>query len=158
MVKEIALALEDLGSLTKQVWITADIPDPPPPVLTLVELVDRKKVGDIIAVREPGVGIGRKETHEYLWLTVRGKWSDIHALTKPWAENGVKYEKRRFCIPLDRLKEVYPDFDKNRALDLSDFYQPFNPTDKETGLFLFKNNKVFDIKGLVYDKEKGKYL
>lgn len=158
VVREIALALQDLAGLEKQVWITVDIPDPPPPVLTLVPLVERKRIGDILSCRVPREGVGLKERSEYIWLRVRGKWTDLAELKSSLNENGTKYEKRRYCIPLERLEQIDPSFDTGRALDLSDDYQPFLPIDKETGLFLFQKNKVYDIKGLVYDKLLGTYL
>lgn len=68
------------------------------------------------------------------------------------------YDKRRYCIPLERLKEVVPSFDIEKALDKSLVYQPFRPVDEETGLYLETDTPPLDVHGLLFDKVTGEYL
>lgn len=119
---------------------------------------ERKLTGDIIAVRPPNMGIGLMEGHRYLWLRL-DSWEEEQTgqLTMSVQEGDVAYEKRRYQIPLERLKAIVPAFDVDRALDPTDPYQPFLSVDLETGLFLSAAPPL-DIHGLVLDVVTGEYL
>ncbi len=101
--------------------------------------------------------IGFREMYTRIWLRVTG-WdiSDYGKLTDLWDE-GVDREKRRYCVPLERLQAIKPDLDVNRCLNLSDFYQPFLAVDEETG-FILAESPPIEISGLVLDKATGDYL
>lgn len=114
---------------------------------------ERKQVGDIIDVRKVSSVVGLQEMHKYLWLRVSGLEESDFSLNV-----GIEgFDKRRYCIPLERLQTIAPDFNIEDALDTSTIYQPFILTDKETGLFM-ANGPVFDVHGLVFDKVTGEYL
>lgn len=123
---------------------------------------ERAVEGDIITIRHPLNGIGLSEMARFLWMRVEGE--DIgnmirfkHELREPLKENGSyedgepTFDKRRFCIPLRRLKNVFPPLDIDRVRDLNDTYQPFLNVDEDTGLYLARHSP-FPIIGLVYDK------
>lgn len=128
---------------------------------------ERKIVGDIIAIRKPSAGIGMAEMKRFLWLRVEGlEENEFGTLTMLESEEGgpgedlTSYDKRRYCIPLERLKALYPDFDINRALDSDDIYQPFLPVD-EDGPALYLTSSVvapLSVEGLVFDKRTRTYL
>lgn len=121
-------------------------------------LHERAKEGDIIAIRKPHNCIGTKEQTNYLWLRIEGlEELELELLNEENYEGNVRFEKRRYCIPLHRLKEVYPAFDITRARDMLDKYQPFMIIDEETGRYLTPV-KPFNIHGLIFDKTKGEYL
>ena len=89
---------------------------------------ERACAGDIIGVRKPfGHGeVGRAERSAYLWvrLEAQAQIGDMN-LTQLNVENGTVYEKRRYCIPFQRLKQVSPWLDVVRVKDKADPYQPF---------------------------------
>jgi len=87
----------------------------------------------------------------------------------------VIHEKRRYCIPLDRLKVVAPWLDLARVRDVSQRYQPFIPIDPEWpfhrfgteardqhGFQRFPANVVarppLNVHGLVFDKATMRYI
>jgi len=118
----------------------------------VVDTDKRKFVGDIVAVRQPDIGAGLRELKRYLWLRVEGleesDWGLLEAETD--------FEKRRFCIHLERLKQFNSNFDPQKAADPDIIYQPFLPVDDD-GLFVFDSNPI-NVLGLIYDKEFGIYL
>lgn len=124
---------------------------------------ERKKVGDIVALRNPGEFMGVQEGKRYLWLRIEGLEENEFALlaqqifepTDP--ESGDPFDKRRYCIPLDRLEVVYPTLDQGRALDPTDFYQPLILVDSEDLIFI-DADPPFQVSGLVFDKATGEYL
>jgi hypothetical protein len=129
---------------------------------TLASGHERATVGDIIDVRRPLGRIGTKECDQFLWikLTCFGDIDELWQLSQPHTEQdpeGPTFEKRRFCIPLDRLKQVYPSLDIARVRDTADKYQPFLGYDEE-GAFLIFNHSPLQIEGLVFDKTTGKFL
>lgn len=141
-VMEIALAVEDCASHTGR-------------------LRERKRAGDIVAVRQPHYAIGAKERAAYVWLRLEGleenemaRLADVLVET----EDGPVFDKRRYCVPLDRLAEVLPGFDVGRARDTADTYQPFYNLDEETGTWLALQVPPLDVHGLVFDKLTGEYL
>ena len=93
---------------------------------------ERTQEGDIISVRKLGrPAMGFKEIHDYLWLYVQGleenKWTALaRELYDPVSEEeeGVPphFDKRRFCVPLARLKRVVPSLDLARVRDRADIY------------------------------------
>ena len=131
---------------------------------------ERSLEGDIIAVRKPLEYIGDKETKTFVWLLVEGleenEMSRLdEVLYEPFSidgtfsdENKVKYDKRRFCIPLERLKQVFPDFDIAKARDKNVIYQPFLPVDEDNLSRLPLKVKPLSVHGLVFDKVFGKYI
>ena len=124
---------------------------------------ERKKVGDIIATRPPSSFIGSKEAKDHLWLRIDGFEENEFAVFRQAVfepddpESGSRFDKRRYCIPLERLQIVYPAFNQARALDLDDFYQPFLLIDSED-YEIISADPAFDISGLVFDKVIGDYL
>jgi len=124
---------------------------------------ERKKEGDIMAVRLVGewIGVGTKEISQRLWLRVEGleHYESMHLidLNHDPDPDGEIFEKRRYCIPLDRLKEVYPALDIARVRDTADAYQPFLTLDGDNYTFLTEENPL-EVSGLVLDKYTGEYL
>jgi len=118
---------------------------------------ERGLSGDIITVREPTNGVGLREMGHLLYLRIDGLDDyDMQALMEPLYEGETWYDKRRYCIPFERLNELHPlDFD--RLYDVSDVYQPFLHVDSETGLYLFDAH-VFNVDGLVFDKMTQTYI
>ncbi len=89
---------------------------------------ERAKAGDVVAMRKPfGHGeVGTGERSLYLWLRLRAnRQLDELNLTQTLEEAGTRYEKRRYCIPFDRLAKVAPWLDVGRVEDPADPYQPF---------------------------------
>ena len=121
----------------------------------VVDTDKRKFVGDIIAIRKPTNGAGLRELKRYLWLrSEQIEENDWAVLVQ-----STQYEKRRFCIPLERLKNFVTDFDVEKAMNREIIYQPFMPVDKQTGLWLYKDScNTIDALGLIYDKKYGIYI
>jgi len=100
------------------------------------------KEGDIVTVRKPLSYIGRNENNRHLWLLVDGRDSSFmdslnRNLTEPLdpadATTEVQiFEKRRYCIPLDRLKVLALFIDLNRLRDRDDQYQPMIPLEQRS--------------------------
>lgn len=118
---------------------------------------ERAVEGDIIAVRPPNAGVGMLEMHRHLWLRLAG-WEEgeIATLTEGAREGEVRHEKRRYRIPLARLKQIKPDFDEAKARSTAEVYQPFLTVDEDTGLFT-ATTPPLDIHGLVLDTATGRY-
>lgn len=124
---------------------------------------ERKKVGDIVAIRKPGSYCGSQETKLYMWIRIEGPEENefayfgrqVYEPTDPLT--GVIFDKRRYCIPLDRLQIVYPALNQARALDPLDFYQPFITVDSEDFSFVAAD-PPYQVSGLVFDKVIGDYL
>lgn len=122
---------------------------------------ERKKVGDIIALRRPGVGIGRLEGQTLLWLRLTGlEDSEMRKLKSQLVVAGVaqRFDKRRYCIPLHRIAQRIPSFDVARALNLSEWYQPFLMADEDPPYQFLTTTPAFRVEGLVFDKVRGEYL
>jgi hypothetical protein len=114
-----------------------------------------------VAVRKPNVGIGAKETKSYLWLRVEGlEEGEFPKLVNYIMDStsNIIYDKRRYCIPLEKLKENYPDFDIDLALDQDTIYQPFLLLDDDYTFILENDVQPFQVSGLIYDKITGDYL
>ncbi len=124
---------------------------------------ERKKIGDIVAIRKPGTHCGSQETKRYLWLRIEGLEENVFAVftqqvfepTDP--ETGLAFDKRRYCIPLGRLQTLYPALNQVRARDPLDFYQPFVTVDSEDFSFVAAD-PPYQVAGLVFDKATGDYL
>jgi len=117
--------------------------------------------GDIVAVRNPGTGVGRKEVEEFLWLRIEGlEDSEFDRLTQTVETTAGEFDKRRFCIPLEKLEELDPEFDIDLALEDDRIYQPFLLVDYETDYsFILEDGHLpFEVNGLIYDKVTGEYL
>ena len=123
---------------------------------------ERALMGDIIDVRKPDTGVGRKEVEEYLWLRVEGlEESEFYKLTESVVTSaGIEYDKRRYTIPLEKLEELDPEFDINLALDDDRIYQPFLLVDYESDYtFVLEDGHLpFQTSGLIFDKETQEYL
>lgn len=118
-------------------------------------LKERKTVGDIIAIRKPGIGIGLKEMSGYLWLRIEGlEENDMARLIDPIEG----FDKRRYCIPFDRLKAIIPSLDINRAKDLNDKYQPFLSVDHDPPYRFIGTTRPLNIHGLIFDKQTGRFI
>jgi len=118
--------------------------------------------GDIVAVRDPNIGVGRKEVEEFLWLRVEGlESSEFDRLTDNiQSSTGENYDKRRYTIPLEKFEELDTEFDINLALDDDRIYQPFLLVDYDTDYtFVLEDGHLpFQVSGLIYDKVTGEYL
>ena len=114
---------------------------------------ERKLAGDIVAIRRPAQAIGIKEAKTYLWLRVQGLEENNMARLTDSIEG---FDKRRYCIPLERLKEIVPTFDITKALDPNVTYQPFLILDEEDYRFL-GSEQPFEIEDILFDKQTGKY-
>ena len=115
---------------------------------------ERVVEGDIVAARFAGSmdGIGVNERTRHLWLRVEG-WEEHEC----WLTEGVEgYEKRRYQVPLARLKTVCPDLDLAAARDTTAVHQPWLVTDEDTGLFL-TIAATLNVQGLVFDTVTGEY-
>lgn len=138
---------------------------------------ERCCVGDIIAVRRPHNIIGTKEAYNMIWLRVDGlemgeysafKYPElgydydfkIDHLPKVGTDPSNRFDKKRYCVPLRRLKKVIPSFNINRAKDLEDLYQPFITMDFSTSNYWYylAPETPLSVYGLVYDKTIGDYL
>ncbi len=121
---------------------------------------ERKLVGDIISVHSPSLGLGLLEVREYLWLRVEDLEENEFAIIKqPMFQNENIFDKRRYCIPLERLQKVYPVLDVSRALDTNIIYQPFLPVDEDNFMFLEGQLEApFSAHGLIFDKAIGDYI
>lgn len=114
---------------------------------------ERKCVGDIIAVRKPGLGIGSAEMSRYLWMWLEGLDDDaMSALDSMMIIADVIYDKRRYVIPFERIAAIVPSFNVSRALDLLDKYQPFRGVDEEPPFRFVRDSRPFNVHGLVFDK------
>ena len=69
-----------------------------------------------------------------------------------------RYDKRRYCIPFERLKKVYPTFDIAKAKDPTLVYQPFVLIQGDPPYDFLQKHRSFDVHGLVFDKVEGRYL
>ena len=127
---------------------------------------ERKQIGDILTVRPVRGVVGDAERKRFLWLHVRSSNDSefVHALQQPMftgtieTEDRVQYEKRRYYIPLAKLKEAMPSFDVSRALDVTDPYQPFLGTDEDLPWRTLYQPVALGIEGLVYDKQLGRLV
>jgi hypothetical protein len=126
--------------------------------------------GDIMAARAPDIGIGLKEAKRYLWLLIDGlELFEFGALSaavyEPFDPTGAydphsaytKFDRARYCVPLERLQTVFPSLDLNRARDEADAYQPFYTIDTDNNLWLTDLTPL-PIEGLVFDKVNGVYI
>lgn len=118
---------------------------------------ERAKEGDIIAVRLPGTRIGAKEGKLFLWLRLDNVGFEEYQLVQLVEEDGIQYDKRRYCIPFSRLEQLDSNFSPSRTRDQDDMYQPYLTVDEETYEFLTVG-EVFQVQGLVYDKVTQSYL
>jgi len=121
---------------------------------------ERIQEGDIGVVLNPNEGVAGIERAHYLWLRVQGRDdNDMDRLqdnNQPDIDGNVFWDKRRYCIPFKRLKEVYPPLDISSVKDPVDMYQPFLGIDNDNGLFLITRPPL-TVFGLVFDKETRRY-
>lgn len=128
-------------------------------------LKERKCVGDIIAIRKPAGAVGRLEQSGYLWLRIEGlEENDMARLTEPMTDTGnvdtatVIYDKRRYCIPFERLQAIVPSFNVSRALNAADKYQPFIGVDEEPPYRFVREQRPLNVHGLIFDKQTRKFI
>lgn len=123
---------------------------------------ERKMAGDIISCYKPGVGTGRKVVSTYLILRVEGfERSQFDRICQPMEESAPDFffDKRRYCIPFERLKIYMPRLDLDRVRDPDDIYQPFVPLDEDTLLYIEgAEHPPISVVGLVFDKKTGMFL
>lgn len=81
--------------------------------------------GDIICIRDPKGGIGKKEGVDFLWLLMDE--ADIPE------GSTIKLDPDRLGIELDDLKAACPDLDLEKCRCPQTWYQPFFDTDPKTG-------------------------
>ena len=122
---------------------------------------ERSLVGDIIGIRNPNIGVGRKEVENYMWLRIEGlEKMEFYRLTDSIITSAGKYDKRRYCIPLEKIKEISPEFDIDLALEEDKIYQPFLLVDYDEGYyFVLEDGQLpLQVSGLVFDKETQEYI
>jgi len=123
---------------------------------------ERSLVGDIIGIRKPNIGVGRKEVENYMWLRIEGlEEMEFSRLTDSIITSaGERYDKRRYCIPLEKIKEIDPEFDIDLALEEDRIYQPFLLVDYDEGYyFVLEDGQLpLQVSGLVFDKETQEYI
>ena len=110
----------------------------------------QSKAGDIICVRKALGTVGSGEMHRWIWITVDvADPAIIPGLDEP--EEG-DTKKRRFKIPLARLKALNASMNMARVNDPLTIEQPFmNVTD--TRRMISKGD--VPITGLIFDKQVG---
>ncbi len=91
---------------------------------------ERLREGDIRAVAwahpQMHVGTGQAQRCEVLWLYLETFGEiELDRLVGGNEEQGVTYDKRRYCIPLPRLRALAPTLNLARVRDPTDCYQPF---------------------------------
>ncbi len=123
---------------------------------------ERVKEGDIVYVRRVTelVGISPVAARTQLWLLFSGLNNDsMWLLGDSIRTNDVRYDKRRYSIPLDRLPNS-PSLARIR--DPADAYQPFLSIDEDnlTGghIPFLTYSAPIDVHGLVYDKQTTRFL
>jgi len=139
----------------------------------------RIQEGDIVAVRmadnHASRGIGLKEDKLYLWIRIEG-WDlndfsrltaktkeppdDFDQLEPPGGTEPTPYDKRRYCIPLERLKIVMPSLDMEKARDLGVAHQPGLPFDTDGPFNHLEGTEMrpLNIEGLIFDKTIGDFV
>lgn len=115
----------------------------------------RSRRGDVVNIREMSKGTGLSVPKRYLFVPIYG--FDIDEMYR-FTDTIEAFEKRRYSIPLARIKQNYPALDMNKLLDQDEMYQPFILTDPNTGLFHGLNIAPFPAQGLIFDKKVGKYI
>lgn len=122
---------------------------------------ERIKRWDIVGVRMPTSGVGRKERKNYLWIRVEGLSKvTFRALEQVNFDStaGVWYDQRRYCIPFHRIKAQFPAFDLTLAVDSSQVYQPFLPVDSDGPWLWLPGQPPLNASGLIVDKKTGLYI
>ena len=123
---------------------------------------ERSLMGDIVAVRKPNTGVGRKEVENYLWMRVEGlEEHEFSRLTDAVITSaGERYDKHRYSIPLEKLIEADPEFDIDLAQDDDRIYQPFLLVDydEDYSIVLEDGHLPFQTSGLIYDKVIQEYI
>ena len=102
--------------------------------------------GDIVTACAPRASMGRRVRHSYLWL-----WIEVGDLAAINLKEGMPPYKRRYHVPLERLKARLPELDLGRATDSRFIYQPFMDADPSTGIYN-RLPEVIPIADLVIDK------
>lgn len=132
--------------------------------------------GDIVDVREPWYLTSIKVARVAMWLRVEGFEREMFFHLKdplynlshpdPLVEIDtsdptiITLEKRRYCIPLSNFAQYVNQFDMNRALDISDAYQPFiieSLVEPNVCLYVLPNAPL-DLDGLIFDKLTQEYI
>lgn len=97
----------------------------------------RAQVGDIITIRPARGTMGRKQVNHLIWITVDSPVDlNIADFKSPvFAKDGTMLHKRRFNIngSLDKLKQIMPSFDIEKAKNPRETYQPFLNLDEKLG-------------------------
>lgn len=89
-------------------------------------LPEQVKAGDVVDVRPAKGTMGRKQLADFLWITVDMTPEQAAGLTESVlnADGTIRF-KRRWMIPLVKLKSIASSFSEARAKDPKDEYQPF---------------------------------
>ena len=123
---------------------------------------ERVQEGDIVTVvgklrKSRGIKAGKR----YLWVRIYGEEAALMEALRDHifdldldGEPGKQFDKKRFCVPLQRLKDQFPALDLARARDPDDDYQPFIPFDEDDFRYLEGPElRPFTVWGLVIDKK-----
>lgn len=128
-------------------------------------------VSDIIAVRDPGEGIGTQEDAEFVWMRVQG-WEEAeygklldHVENPPREERGEDYDPvanpvgfydaRRYQVHLQRIQQLWPHVNGSLLRDRAARYQPILLTDR---FWLFIETELISVHGIIFDKVTQEYL
>lgn len=114
----------------------------------------RAKAGDIVCVRRPTHAIGTLEQASLLWITVDiPDPRIIDGITQPRVDgSGRVVEKRRFRIPLAKLKALMSSLDLDRVANPKDRYQPFVGVRAVGGDIVMDHKTPVPITGIFEDK------
>jgi len=106
--------------------------------------------GDIILVRRPLGFFGSSEQGEFIWLKMFGlPDKDMQELVAPIMTEDLIVEKRRYVVRFKELKKIISNMRLESIRDGSKKYQP---------LGIRPESPLFDVRGLVYDKQLMRVL
>jgi len=112
------------------------------------------KVGDIVAARPYRGVIGTVERCKYLWLVLDAVTSaQIAALSAEQMSGKIVVHKYRYQVPVEVLRQHYPDFDLLAAMSPVTVYQPALDINEANGRVLRIRNQ-FKTNQLVVDKQE----
>ncbi len=117
--------------------------------------------GDIIVCRTPIDGIGVKEAGMWLWITaiISEQLAQVLCLPRRGLITNQVISKRRYQIPLDKIKELDAEFILALARDMTENYQPYLYVD-DNFLFVDSDPTTFELENLeiIWDKLEGKFI
>ena len=117
--------------------------------------------GDVIVCRNPLNGIGEKEGEMWLWGIADINELLANIIDKPRRDliTNKIINKRRFKIPLEKIKQLDLNFSRSRARNLADKYQPYFTIDHNF-LLVDPDPTTFELEkmSVIWDKVEGKFI